>query len=70
MHSSMAICRAEFGAAGVFSPQSGQMLAQLVGIAALLGVFLPAIYLLFKLIETQPQLVSSMLTGEREADRG
>jgi Amt family ammonium transporter len=37
-------------AAGVFAPQRGQILAQLVGIATLLGVFLPAVYLLFKLI--------------------
>jgi DNA-binding transcriptional regulator YiaG len=29
-----------------------------------------AMRLLFKLIETHPQLVSSVLTGEREADRG
>jgi len=34
-------------AAGLFAPQAGQLLAQLVGIAALLGVFLPLIYLLF-----------------------
>jgi Amt family ammonium transporter len=33
-------------AAGIFSPQ-GQMLAQFVGIAALLGVFLPLVYLFF-----------------------
>jgi ammonium transporter, Amt family len=32
-------------AAGVFSPASGQLIAQLVGIAALLGVVLPLIYL-------------------------
>lgn len=37
-------------AAGIFAPQSGQLLAQLVGIAALLGVFLPLLYLLFALI--------------------
>jgi len=37
-------------AAGVFAPQRGQILAQLVGIATLLGVFLPAVYLLFELI--------------------
>ena len=37
-------------AAGAFAPQKGQMLAQLVGISALLGVFLPAVYLLFKLL--------------------
>ncbi len=34
-------------AAGIFSPQAGQLLAQLVGIAALLGLGLPAVYLLF-----------------------
>jgi ammonium transporter, Amt family len=36
-------------AAGIFSAQSGQMLAQLVGIATLLGVILPLVYLLFRL---------------------
>ncbi len=35
-------------AAGVFAPLHGQVLAQLVGIATLLGVFLPLIYLVFK----------------------
>ena len=34
-------------AAGLFAPQTGQFMAQLVGIAALLGLFLPLIYLLF-----------------------
>jgi Amt family ammonium transporter len=34
-------------AAGIFSAQTGQFLAQLIGIAALLGVILPLIYLLF-----------------------
>jgi Amt family ammonium transporter len=38
-------------AAGVFAPQSGQLLAQLVGIATLLGVFLPGVYVLFKVID-------------------
>ena len=38
-------------AAGVFAPQKGQMLAQFVGIGALLGVFLPLVYLLFKLLD-------------------
>ena len=37
-------------AAGIFAPQKGQMMAQLVGIATLLGIFLPLIYLLFKLL--------------------
>jgi Amt family ammonium transporter len=34
-------------AAGLFAPQTGQFVAQLVGIATLLGVFLPLVYLLF-----------------------
>jgi len=34
-------------AAGIFAPQPGQLLAQLVGIATLLGLVLPLIYLLF-----------------------
>lgn len=38
-------------AAGVFAPQKGQVMAQLVGIATLLGVFLPALYFLFKLLD-------------------
>jgi ammonium transporter, Amt family len=37
-------------AAGVFAPQQGQLLAQLVGIAALLGLGLPLVYLLFALL--------------------
>jgi Amt family ammonium transporter len=37
-------------AAGMFSHQPGQFVAQLVGVAALLGVFLPLIYLLFWLL--------------------
>jgi Amt family ammonium transporter len=37
-------------AAGLFAPQTGQLLAQLVGIAALLGVILPLVYLLFALL--------------------
>ena len=37
-------------AAGLFAPRSGQLLAQLVGIAALLGLVLPLIYLLFSLL--------------------
>jgi Amt family ammonium transporter len=37
-------------AAGLFAPQHGQLIAQLVGIAALLGVFLPLVYLLFMLL--------------------
>ena len=38
-------------AAGIFAPQHGQLLAQLVGIATLLGVFLPLVYLVFKLLD-------------------
>jgi Amt family ammonium transporter len=32
---------------GVFAPRPGQFIAQLVGIAALVGVMLPLVYLLF-----------------------
>jgi Amt family ammonium transporter len=37
-------------AAGFFSPQPGQFLAQLVGIATLLGLALPLVYLLFWMV--------------------
>ncbi len=37
-------------AAGLFAGRSGQLLAQLVGIAALVGVVLPLVYLLFALL--------------------
>jgi ammonium transporter, Amt family len=37
-------------AAGLFAPQPGQLLAQLIGIATLLGVILPVVYLLFALL--------------------
>ena len=37
-------------AVGIFAPQPGQLLAQLVGIATLLGLLLPLIYLLFWLL--------------------
>lgn len=37
-------------AAGFFAAQSGQLTAQLVGIAALLGVVLPLVYLLFAVL--------------------
>jgi len=37
-------------AAGIFAPQPGQLVAQLVGIAALLGVMLPLVYLLFAIL--------------------
>jgi ammonium transporter, Amt family len=37
-------------AAGFFAPQSGQLLAQLIGVAALLGFFFPLIYFLFALL--------------------
>jgi len=38
-------------AVGLFAPQAGQLLAQLVGIAALLGLALPVIYLLFRVLD-------------------
>jgi ammonium transporter, Amt family len=37
-------------AAGLFAPQPGQLLAQLIGIAALLGIALPLVYSLFALL--------------------
>ena len=37
-------------AAGIFAPQAGQLLAQLVSIATLLGLVLPLVYLLFWLL--------------------
>jgi Amt family ammonium transporter len=37
-------------AAGALAPQSGQFLAQLVGVAALIGLGLPLVYLLFWLV--------------------
>jgi Amt family ammonium transporter len=37
-------------AAGIFASQAGQLVAQLVGIAALLGLVLPLVYLLFWLL--------------------
>ena len=37
-------------AAGIFASQPGQFLAQLIGIAALLGIALPLVYLLFALL--------------------
>jgi Amt family ammonium transporter len=37
-------------AVGVFAPQPGQLVAQLVGIATLLGLILPLLYLLFWLL--------------------
>jgi Amt family ammonium transporter len=37
-------------AAGLFSPRHGQVVAQLVAIAALLGVFLPLVYFLFLML--------------------
>ena len=37
-------------AAGMFAPQHGQILAQLIGIGVLLGLFFPSIYLLFALL--------------------
>jgi Amt family ammonium transporter len=37
-------------AAGIFAPQPGQFLAQLIGISTLLGLMLPAVYLLFAVV--------------------
>jgi Amt family ammonium transporter len=37
-------------AAGIFAPRQGQLLAQFVGIAAVLGLVLPLVYLLFALL--------------------
>jgi Amt family ammonium transporter len=37
-------------AAGIFASQPGQLVAQLVGIATLLGLVLPLVYLLFRLL--------------------
>jgi Amt family ammonium transporter len=37
-------------AVGIFAAQEGQLVAQLVGIATLLGVVLPLVYLLFRLL--------------------
>jgi Amt family ammonium transporter len=37
-------------AAGLFAPQKGQLIAQLLGIAALMGFFLPLVYALFALL--------------------
>jgi len=37
-------------AAGIFASQTGQLLAQLIGIATLLGLVLPLVYMLFKLL--------------------
>jgi Amt family ammonium transporter len=37
-------------AAGIFAPQHGQMLAQFVGIATLLGVFLPLLFFVLLLL--------------------
>jgi Amt family ammonium transporter len=38
-------------AAGIFATQAGQLVAQLVGIATLLGLVLPLVYLLFFLLD-------------------
>ncbi len=37
-------------AAGLFNPKPGQFVAQMIGVATLLGVFLPLVYLLFWLL--------------------
>jgi ammonium transporter, Amt family len=51
-------------AAGVFAPRSGQLLAQFTGIAALLGLGLPLVYLAFALVnKVTPFRVES--DGER-----
>jgi Amt family ammonium transporter len=38
-------------AAGLFAPQTGQLVAQLIGIATLLGLVLPMVYLIFKVFD-------------------
>jgi Amt family ammonium transporter len=38
------------GAAGMFAPQGGQFVAQLIGISTLLGLMLPLVYLVFWLV--------------------
>lgn len=38
-------------AAGLFAPQPGQLVAQMVGIATLLGLFFPLVYLIFALLD-------------------
>ncbi|MGA3347332.1 MAG: hypothetical protein ABSC76_20995 [Terracidiphilus sp.] len=38
-------------AAGVFAPQPGQLVAQLIGIATLLGLVLPGVYLIFRVLD-------------------
>ena len=38
-------------AVGIFTPRSGQFLAQLIGISTLLGLVLPVVYLIFWLID-------------------
>jgi len=43
-------------AAGIFASQPGQLIAQLVGIAALLGLVLPLLYLLFWLVDRMIRL--------------
>jgi Amt family ammonium transporter len=37
-------------AAGIFAAQPGQLVAQLIGVAALLGLLLPLVYLLFRVL--------------------
>ena len=37
-------------AAGIFAPQNGQFVAQLIGVSALLGIVLPLVYLIFWLV--------------------
>jgi ammonium transporter, Amt family len=38
-------------AAGIFAPQTGQFLAQLIGVATLLGLMLPLVYGVFWLMD-------------------
>lgn len=48
VHAVAALCG--LFAAGLFAPQPGQLLAQLIGIGTLLGLVLPVVYLLFAVL--------------------
>jgi Amt family ammonium transporter len=50
-------------AAGIFAPQPGQLVAQLVGISALLGLVLPLVYLFFWLLN---RFVAFRVDGDGE----
>jgi Amt family ammonium transporter len=50
-------------AAGIFAPQPGQLVAQLIGISALLGLVLPLVYLLFWLLN---RFVAFRVDGDGE----